>query len=77
MFAWVNTAFGSAFGLCNVVVEQDFHAAAQAPYSSHPMSYTKEQADFVPLFFGVIALGLLHGSTALHEFEQQGHLKER
>lgn len=62
MVETVHAAFDGVFGLCNIVVAEDFYAAAQSLYDSHPMSYTNQHADFVPLFFGVIALGLIRGT---------------
>lgn len=66
MIETVSAAFDCVFGLCNIVVEQDFYTTAQALYNSHPMSYTQEHSEFVPLFLGVMALGMTY-RTGVHQ----------
>lgn len=77
MISTVCAAFEGVFGLCNIVVEQDFHSAAQALYDSHPMSYTQEHVNFMPLFYSVIALGMIHRTDSRQKAEPEIELEQR
>lgn len=77
MISTVCAAFEGVFGLCNIVVEQDFHSAAQALYDYHPMAYTQEHADFMPFFYSVIALGMIHRTGSQQKAEPKNDLEER
>lgn len=77
MLEIVSDAFISVFGLSNIILEQEFFVAAQGLYETPQASYTREHADFVPLFFAVVALGVLHYRRLPRHPEYEDNLKER
>lgn len=77
MIEVIYAAFNSIFTLCNVVSEQDFRVASQRLYDINPVSYTSEDTEFVPLFCGVTALGMIYCSEIHQQLGYEKVLKER
>lgn len=77
MIEVVYVAFNSVFALCNVLTEQEFRISTQRLYDVNPVSYTSEDAEFVPLFCIVAALGMIHCSKIHQQLGYEEVLKER
>lgn len=74
--AVVYAAFKDVFALSNVVEEQAFRFGFQKLYDVDFILYTKEDMDFMPLFYAVIALGMIKcfefGQKIGHEMAHKG-----
>lgn len=77
MLEIVFAAFNNIFGLCNIVIENEFRIVAQRLYDNDPKLYTREDTEFVPLFCGVIALGMICSTTLSHTYGYDEVLKQR
>lgn len=77
MIEIIFAAFSNIFGLCNVVVEQEFRIVAQRMYEQVPNSYTIQDIDFLPLFDSVIALGMISSATFHRTLGHEQAIKQR
>lgn len=59
MLQIAHIAFENIFGLSGIIPERYFHVAAQKLYGVNPIANTGEEAEFMPLFCGIMTLGSL------------------
>lgn len=57
--AVIYAAFKDIFALSSVVEEQAFRFGFQKLYDVDSILYSKEDVDFMPLFYAVVALGMI------------------
>lgn len=74
--AAIYAAFKGVFALSSVVEELAFRCAFQKLYDVDSILYSKEDMDFIPLFYAVLALGMVKcselGRRIGHEMVHQG-----
>lgn len=77
MLEIVYAAYSNVFALCTVVPEQDFRMRTQRLYDINPIAYQPDDTLFMPLFFSVLALGMVHSSNLHPNLDYHQILRER
>lgn len=77
MLGIVHSAFSQIFALSSIVPEKYFRVRAQSLYDVNPIAYEPQDMAFTPLFFAVIALGMIYSPDLHPDMSHQQVLRRR
>lgn len=77
MLEIVYAAFSHTFALYTLIPEQDFRVRTQKLYDANPMMYQPDDTAFMPLYFAVIAIGMVYSIDLHPDLDYHHVLRER